>query len=118
MNDWTVYYNPHCGTCRKVRERLEAKGIKPRFVEYLKTPPTTDELDAVLKKIGAGPEAITRMQEPVIEEKDLRFDGLPRKDWLELIVKNPVLLQRPIVVHGEKAVVGRPPESVDVLFDK
>ena len=116
MSEWTIYYNPHCGTCRKTRERLEARGIKPRIVEYLKTPPTAAELDAILKKMGAGPEAITRMQESVIEEKKLRFEGISRKDWVALLAENPILIQRPIVVHGERAVVARPPEAVDLLF--
>lgn len=118
MDEWTVYYNPQCGTCRKVRERLEARGVKPRLVEYLKTPPTAEELDGVLKKAGLEPEAVTRMQEPVIEEKGIRFEGMSRKEWVKTLVENPVLIQRPLVVHGNRAALARPPENVDVLFAK
>jgi arsenate reductase (glutaredoxin) len=113
--DWTLYYNPKCGTCRKVKDRLEAKGVTPRIVEYLKTPPTVEELEGILKKLGAGPEAITRFKEPLWDEKG-RDGTLPRRDWLRLIADNPVLLQRPIVVRGDKAILARPPEKVDDLF--
>lgn len=116
MSEWTLYYNPHCGSCRKTKERLEARGIQPKVVEYLKTPPTAEEVLAILDKLGAGPEAVTRMQEGVIEEKGIKFDGLSRKEWAKVIAENPILLQRPIVVKGNRAVVARPPESVDVLF--
>lgn len=116
MSDWTIYYNPRCSNCRNTLERMEARGVKPAVVEYLKTPPTAGEIESLLKKLNAGPEAITRMKEPVIEEKGLRFEGLSRKDWIKLIAENPVLLQRPIVVHGDRAIVARPPETVDALL--
>jgi arsenate reductase (glutaredoxin) len=116
MNEWTLYYNPQCGTCRNVKERLETRGVKPRLVEYLKTPPSAQELEEILKKMGAEPAAITRMKDPVIEEKGLRFEGLSRKAWIQLIADNPSLLQRPIAVRGDRAVVARPPEAVDVLL--
>lgn len=116
MNDWTIYYNPRCGSCRKTLERLEAKGVKPAVIEYLKTPPTAAELESLLQKLGAGPETVTRRQEPVIEEKGITFEGLSRKEWVDVIAQNPIMLQRPIVVRGARAVVARPPEAVDALF--
>lgn len=116
MSEWTLYYNPQCSNCRKVRERLESRGVAPAIIEYLKTPPTAAELESILQKLGKGPEAITRMQEPVVERKGLSFDGLSRKDWLAVIAQNPALLQRPIVLRGGRAVVARPPESVDALL--
>ena len=114
MTECTLYYNPRCGTCRKVKEILESRGIKPRLVEYLDNPPTVEELEGILKKLGAGPEAITRTKEPVWEEKG-RPD-LSRKEWLALIARNPVLLQRPIIVAGERAMVARPPEMAEEFF--
>jgi arsenate reductase (glutaredoxin) len=116
MSDCTLYYNPHCGSCRNAKEILESRGIKPRVVEYLKTPPTVDQLEEILKKLGAGPDAITRNKEPIWQEEDR--SKLSRKDWLALIAKNPILLQRPIVVMGDRAVIARPPEKAEELFRK
>jgi arsenate reductase len=116
MAEWTVYYNPKCGTCRKVKERLEKEGIEPRLVEYLKTPPTVADLEDLLKKLGAGPEAITRTQEDPWQRKNPDPARFPRQDWLKLIADNPILLQRPIVVRDSKAVVARPPEKVEELL--
>lgn len=115
MSDWILYYNPRCGTCRKVKERLEAKSVSPRVVEYLQEPPSAAALEDVLKKLGAGPEAITRYKEPVWQEK---FEGknLSRTEWIKALAENPILIQRPIVLHGDRAVVARPPEEVDRLF--
>ncbi len=116
MSEWTLYYNPKCGTCRKVKERLDKEGVKPRVVEYLKTPPTAAELEEVLQKLRAGPEAITRFKEKPWQEKNPDPEKFPRKDWLKFIAENPILLQRPIVVRGNRAVVARPPEKVEGLL--
>lgn len=114
MADWTIYYNPRCGSCRGALALLEKRGIKPRIVEYLDTPPAPKELEDLLKKLGASPEAITRFKESVWQEKG--DAALSRDKWLKLIADNPILLQRPIVVHGDRAVVARPPEKVEELF--
>lgn len=116
MSDWTIYYNPKCGTCRKVKERLEAKGITPKLIEYLKTPPTVADLESILQKMNKNPEAITRFQEDPWQEANVDPATFPRDQWLKLMVENPILIQRPIVIHGNKAVVARPPEHVDALF--
>ena len=117
MNEWVLYYNPKCGTCRRVKDKMEAHKLKPKIVEYLKTPLTVEELEGILKKLGVGPTEITRMKEPVIKEKKVDFDSLSLKAWLKLIVDNPTLLERPIVVYGERAVIARPPERIDLFLD-
>jgi arsenate reductase len=100
----------------KVKERLESRGVQPKIVEYLKDPPTVKTLDRILKKMGAGPAAITRFKEPFWLEKKLDPDRLERGAWLEMLSDNPFLIQRPIVETEDRALVARPPEETDALF--
>ncbi|MBL0058566.1 MAG: arsenate reductase (glutaredoxin) [Elusimicrobia bacterium] len=115
---WTLYYNPHCGTCLKVKERLESRGVQPKIVEYMKDPLSVKTLERILKKMGLGPAAITRFKEPFWMEKALDPDRLGRKEWLEMLAEHPFLIQRPIVETKERAVVARPPEETDSLFSE
>jgi arsenate reductase len=107
----TIYHNPRCGKSRSALTLLEEKGVRPHIVEYLKTPPTKEELRSILKKLGMGPEQLVRKGENVYKEK---FAGKQMTDeqWLEALAKNPILIERPIVVKGDRAVIGRPPENV------
>lgn len=117
MNDWTIYYNPKCGTCQKTLALLTSKGIKPTVVEYLKNPPVLAELEGLVRKLGiSSPLEMMRAKEPVFDEMKLGDGKKSSRDLLRAIVDNPVLLQRPIVVHGAKAVIARPPENVNVLL--
>jgi arsenate reductase (glutaredoxin) len=112
--DMTILYNPKCGTCQKVRAAVEAKGYKPRLIEYLKTPPSVQELDAICKKLGLEPQAIAREKEPIYEATAARCKT--RQDWLKALHDNPVLIQRPIVVLGDRAIIARPPESIETFI--
>ena len=107
----TIYHNPRCGKSRSALTLLEEKGVRPHIVEYLKTAPTKEELRSILKKLGMGPEQLVRKGENVYKEK---FAGKQMTDeqWLEALAKNPILIERPIVVKGHRAVIGRPPENV------
>lgn len=107
----TIYHNPRCGKSRNTLAILEEKGIAPTIVEYLKTPPTKEELRAIVKKLGIGPQALVRKGEDLYKEK---FAGkaLSDEQWLDVLAKNPILIERPIVVRGGRAVIGRPPEKV------
>jgi arsenate reductase len=111
----TLYHKPTCGTCQKVLKALQTKGAEITAIEYLETPPSESELDAILKKLKMKPEALARKKEPLYEEK---FAGknLSRAQWLKVLHENPVLIERPIVVMGERAVVARPPERLAELF--
>jgi arsenate reductase len=111
MADATIYYNPRCGTCVKTLALLKEKGYTPRIVDYLKTPPSENELDDILKKLKCPPEALAREKEPVFEEK-AKGRTLTRTQWLKLFHENPVLIQRPVVVIGPRAVIARPPEKL------
>jgi len=111
----TIYHNPRCGKSRSALALLEEKGLQPHIIEYLKTPPANEELRAILRKLGMKPEQIVRKGEDVYKQK---FAGkaLTDEQWLDALVKNPTLIERPIVVKGDRAVIGRPPENVLVLL--
>lgn len=112
---FTIYHNPRCSKSRSALAILEEKGIQPAVVEYLKTPPTREELRAILKKLDMKPEQIVRKGEDVYKQK---FAGkaLSDQQWLDALAQNPILIERPIVVKGDKAVLGRPPENVLALL--
>jgi arsenate reductase len=111
----TIYHNPRCGKSRSALALLEEKGLQPHIIEYLTTPPAKEELRAILRKLGMKPEQIVRKGEDVYKQK---FAGkaLTDEQWLDALVKNPILIERPIVVKGDRAVIGRPPENVLVLL--
>jgi arsenate reductase (glutaredoxin) len=111
-----IYHNPRCSKSRQALELLQSKGLKPQVIEYLKTPPSVQELDVILKALHLEPQAITRTKEEAYQKLGLAKRSLSRKEWIETLVKNPILIERPIVVNGNKAALGRPPEKVlDVL---
>ncbi len=106
-----IYHNPRCSKSRQALAMLEERGIEPEVVEYLKTPPTRAELKALLAKLGLKPAQVVRTGEELYKEK-YRGRELTDEQWLDALVENPVLLERPIVVKGGRAVIGRPPEKV------
>ncbi|HKQ67880.1 MAG TPA: arsenate reductase (glutaredoxin) [Polyangiaceae bacterium] len=108
----TIYHNPRCGKSRATLALIEARGIKPKIVDYLKTPPSAAELKAILHKLGLAPRDILRTGEPLYAELGLKTRELEDDALIALMVKNPILIERPIVVSGSKAAVGRPPENV------
>lgn len=110
-----IYHNPRCTKSRETLALLEKKKAKPEIVEYLKTPPTATELKSVLKKLGLNVQEIIRKKEPLFIEK-FKNKKLSDEKWIDALVKNPVLIERPIVVKGNKAVIGRPPENVLTLL--
>ena len=108
----TIYHNPRCSKSRQTLALIEEKGVTPKIVDYVKTPPSAAELKRVLKKLGLKPRDILRKGEAVyaelgLDDKDLKDDAL-----IALMVKNPILIERPIVVSGDRAALGRPPEAV------
>lgn len=107
----TIYHNPRCSKSRGALAILEEKGADPVVVEYLKTPPSKAELTAILMKLGMRPEQIVRKSESIYKQK---YAGrtLSADQWLDALVGDPILIERPIVVSGERAVIGRPPEQV------
>ena len=112
----SVFYNPGCSNCRTARGLLEERGIDAELIEYLDDPPTREDLERVLRLLGTDdPRAIIRAKED--RYRELGLDGADRSALLDALVANPVLIQRPIVVVGDRAVVARPPERLLDLLD-
>ena len=111
-----IYHNARCSKSRSACEIVAGRGIEARIVEYLKTPPSRDELCAVLQKLGMKASELVRRGE---EEYKQHYAGrtLTEDEWLDAIAEHPILIERPIVVRGDRAVVGRPPEKVLELLD-
>ncbi len=108
----TIYHNPRCSKSRKTLQLIQEKGIEPEQVLYLDTPPTVAELGAVLKKLGRSPRELLRTGEDAYKALSLADKSLSDSVLLKAMVENPKLIERPIVVKGNKAVLGRPPENV------
>ena len=106
-----VYHNARCSKSRSACQLLEDRGLAFEVVEYLKTPPSRDELAAVLAKLGMTAEALVRKGEDIYKA-EFKGRSLTEAEWLDALVAHPVLIERPIVVCGDRAVIGRPPEKV------
>jgi arsenate reductase len=108
----TIYHNPRCSKSRQTLALLEGKGVTPNVVEYLKTPPSASELKALLKKLGLKARDLLRAGEPLYAELGLQDQDLDEEALIAAMAANPILIERPIVVNGNKAAIGRPPENV------
>jgi arsenate reductase len=105
----TLWHNPRCGKSRAALALLRERGIEPRIVEYLKTPPSPAEFRGVLRKLGMTPEQLVRKGEEGY--RALAGKTLTEAQWIDAMLRDPILIERPIVIRGERAVVGRPPEK-------
>jgi arsenate reductase len=106
----TIYHNPRCGKSRQTLALLQARGVETRIVEYLKTPPSAAELKTILAMLGMSAQELMRKKEAAaagIDPGKLSEDRL-----IEAMVRNPIVIERPIVVNDGKAALGRPPEAV------
>jgi len=106
----TIYHNPRCGKSRQTLALLEARGIAPRIVEYLKTPPDAATLKRLLKQLGLKPAQLVRKKEAA--EAGIDPAKLAEDKLIAAMVKHPIVIERPIVVNGDQAALGRPPEAV------
>ncbi|QDT32256.1 arsenate reductase (glutaredoxin) [Thalassoglobus polymorphus] len=111
-----IYHNPRCSKSRQTLKLIEEAGIEPEVVEYLKTPPSAEELDRIMTMLDLEPEDLMRKKEPIYKELGLAGKSLSRTETIQTMVDNPKLIERPIVVKGKQAVVGRPPENVNKLL--
>ena len=107
-----IYHNPRCGKSRQTLQLLKEQGIEPEVIEYLKTPPSVQELDDILQKLGMEPRELMRKNEAEYKANDLDDAALDRQALITAMVNNPILIERPIVIANGKAAVGRPPEAV------
>lgn len=105
----TIYHNPRCGKSRQTLDLLRSRGIEPVIVEYLKTPPDAAELKRLLALLGLAPRDLLRRKEAAEAGID---PVLPADALVAAMVRNPIVIERPIVVSGKRAALGRPPEAV------
>jgi arsenate reductase len=108
----TIYHNPRCSKSRQTLQLLEEKHINPHIIEYLKTPPDEATLKQIIDKLGIGPRELLRTGEKEYQEAGLADTSLSDEEIISKMIAYPKLIQRPIVVHGDKATIGRPPENV------
>ncbi|MHA6193548.1 arsenate reductase (glutaredoxin) [Pseudomonas wadenswilerensis] len=112
MTDLTLYHNPRCSKSRGALELLEERGLNPHVVRYLETPPDAATLKALLGKLGIGARQLLRTGEDEYKDLDLANPALGDDQLIAAMVAHPKLIERPILVAGDKAVIGRPPEKV------
>jgi arsenate reductase (glutaredoxin) len=112
-----IYHNPRCTKSREALALIKDSGLEPEIIEYLKQVPTKEELKMILMKLNLKPEEIVRKGESVYKEK-LKNMKLSDEEWIQVLLENPILIERPIVVKGNKAVVGRPIDNVVDLIKK
>ncbi len=111
-----MYYNPACSNCRTAEGILRDRGVDADYVRYLENAPSREELERVLTLLGTDdPRAIVREKEPIYAE--LGLAGAGRDELLDAMAAHPILIQRPIVIRGDRAVVARPPERLLELLD-
>mgnify|MGYP000052714779 CR=1 FL=1 len=107
----TIYHNPRCSKSRQTLELLQQNHVEPEIVLYLETPPDATTLKSLLGKLGISARNLLRTGEDAYKENNLKDRNLSDDDLIAAMVKHPKLIQRPIVVKGDKAVLGRPPEN-------
>lgn len=107
-----LYHNPKCSTSRRTLAPLESQGVSPTIIEYLKTPPNKAQLEKILDALGLEPRDLMRKKEAEYKSAGLDDPRLTRAALIAAMVANPRLIERPIVIHGGRAAIGRPPENV------
>lgn len=112
MSQISIFHNPRCSKSRGALELLEERGIQPEIIRYLETPPSAAELKALLGKLGIGARQLLRTGEDEYKELDLANPALGDDQLIAAMASHPKLIERPIVIVGDKAVIGRPPEKV------
>ena len=108
----TIYHNPQCAKSRATLKLLEDRGLKPKVIEYLKTPPSETEIRHLLKLLNLSARELLRKKEAEYKQAKLDNPALTDAQIIHVMAKHPKLIERPIVVSGGKAALGRPPENV------
>ena len=116
---YTIYHNPKCSKCRSTLEILNNNGVEPTIVEYLKNPPSKEELKGIINKLNIHPSGLFRFKEDKAKELGISVnDDFSLEKWMTIMIENPVLIERPIVISERGAVIGRPPENVLALIEE
>ncbi len=114
-NKFVIYHNARCSKCRAAEALLVEKGVAFEIIAYLETPPNKEILQNLLQKLGMKAEQLVRQSEAIFKA-EYAGKNLSEEEWLNVLVKHPILIERPIIVRGEKAVIGRPTEHILALF--
>ncbi len=115
MKDFIIYHNPRCSKSRETLKLLRDQGIEPQVIEYLNQPLSIKELKSVLLKLNMATDELVRKKEA--DFKALGLKEASEQKLLESMISHPKLIERPIVIRGNKAVLGRPPENIFSLID-
>jgi len=116
MANVTIWHNPRCGKSRDAANLLEEKGIDAEVVKYLETPPSKEELKAVLKMLGISARELMRTKEEIYKELNLKEETDEEK-LIDAMVENPKLIERPVVIKDGKAAIGRPLQNIVDILD-
>src|SRR6056297_3654471 len=110
-----IWHNPRCKKSRETLKRIENAGYTPQIRKYLEHPPSERELSQVVKLLGIKAEDLVRMTQKIYKDefKGMDFSG---HEWITIMTKNPKLIERPLVIDDNRAIIGRPPENVDALL--
>jgi arsenate reductase len=111
-----IFHNPRCSKSRQTLQLIVDARQEVEVIEYLQNPPTVDELRRVVGLLGLAASVLVRTSEAVFQELDVDLATLDDEAVIDLIIANPILMQRPIVVGNGKAIIGRPPETVMRLW--
>lgn len=112
MTDLTLYHNPRCSKSRSALQLLEARGLTPTIVRYLENPPSASQLQDLLGKLGLNARQLLRSGEDEYQALGLADLGLSEEQLIAAMAAHPKLIERPILVAGNQAVIGRPPEKI------
>jgi arsenate reductase (glutaredoxin) len=116
MTALTIYHNPRCSKSRQTLDLINNHGATVEVVEYLKQPPTFKQIKQILTSLNLNAQGIMRKKEAEYKDSGLHNPSLSEDEQIQLMIENPKVMERPIVVKGDKAIIGRPPENVLDLF--
>lgn len=112
-----IYHNPRCSKSRQTLELLHDKGIETEIIEYLNTPPSADELEKILIGLGMEPRELMRKGQDEYKTLGLDDESLSRDALIDAMIKNPILIERPIVITDKGVAIGRPLENVKKILN-
>ncbi|RUO33282.1 arsenate reductase (glutaredoxin) [Aliidiomarina soli] len=112
MSEYQIIHNPRCSKSRQTLALLQENGIEPTIIEYLKEPLTAAQIESIAGKLADGIESMVRRKEPLYKELGLSEQPPAAAEWPQLLAEHPKLIERPIVIKGNAARIGRPPETV------
>ena len=118
MSEYTMWHNPRCSKSRQTLALLEEYGVEPEIVKYVDSPPDKDAIRAALDMLGFEPRELMRKNEAIYSELELDDVKKNREELIDAMAEHPRLIERPVVIRGDRAAVGRPPENVLQLLDE